>query len=107
MDNGGCTVFGCTSAPADETKVNVAAPDLRLSTEHYAWPAKSRTAFIFFGILLGAFGAHNFYAGYTGKAVAQLCLTLLSFFVLSPVSYIWAIVDICAIDHDSSNILMT
>ena len=30
------------------------------------------------GILLGGFGAHNFYLGYTGKAVLQLVLTLCS-----------------------------
>src|SRR5262245_8287875 len=31
-------------------------------------PARSRTTYIVLGIFLGAFGGHNFYAGYTGRA---------------------------------------
>ena len=29
-----------------------------------------------FGIFLGCWGVHNFYLGYTGKAVAQLVLSI-------------------------------
>ena len=45
------------------------------------------------GIFLGAFGVHNFYLGFTGKAVAQLLITLLSCFFLSPVSGIWGLIE--------------
>ena len=45
------------------------------------------------GILLGALGVHNFYLGFTGKAVAQLLLTLLSCGILSVVSGIWGLVE--------------
>ena len=38
---------------------------------------KSRIVAGVFGIVLGALGVHNFYLGYTGKAVGQLLLTLL------------------------------
>ncbi|MCM1132508.1 MAG: TM2 domain-containing protein [Ruminococcus flavefaciens] len=38
---------------------------------------KSKIAGGLLGIFLGAFGVHNFYLGYTGKAILQLCLTLL------------------------------
>lgn len=38
--------------------------------------AKSKMAAGLLGIFLGAWGIHNFYLGYTGKAVAQLVLTL-------------------------------
>ena len=41
--------------------------------------AKSRVCAGLLGIVLGSFGVHNFYLGYTGKAVAQLLITLLSF----------------------------
>lgn len=34
--------------------------------------AKSKIAAGLLGIFLGAFGVHNFYLGYTGKAIAQL-----------------------------------
>lgn len=37
---------------------------------------KSKVAAGLLGIFLGAFGVHNFYLGYTGKAVTQLVLTI-------------------------------
>lgn len=54
---------------------------------------KSKVAAGLLGILLGAFGAHNFYLGYTGKAVAQLLITLVSCFTLGVVSAIWGLVE--------------
>lgn len=45
------------------------------------------------GILLGAFGVHNFYLGNTGKAVAQLLITLLTCGILAVVSSIWGLVE--------------
>lgn len=39
-------------------------------------PRKSKIAAGLLGIFLGGLGVHNFYLGYTGKAVAQLILTL-------------------------------
>lgn len=38
--------------------------------------AKSKMAAGLLGIFLGAFGVHNFYLGYTSKAVTQLILTI-------------------------------
>jgi TM2 domain-containing membrane protein YozV len=164
QDNGGCTVFGCPRAPADDPKVHVSYSDLQMSpviaspqpqvrepvsplpaiysrplglnlatgslgaaTAAVAAPApsrsleaaavsapqqvstprrqpKSRTTFIMLGILLGGLGAHNFYAGYTGRAVGQLCLSVLTLFYLAVVSWIWAIVEICVVDKDSAGI---
>jgi TM2 domain-containing membrane protein YozV len=54
---------------------------------------KSKTAAGLLGIFLGVFGVHNFYLGFTGKAVAQLLITLLSLFILSPVTFIWGLVE--------------
>lgn len=54
---------------------------------------KSKVAAGILGILLGAFGVHNFYLGYTGKAVGQLLLTILSCFWLSWISAIWGLVE--------------
>ena len=45
------------------------------------------------GIFLGWLGVHNFYLGYTGKAVAQLLITVLSCGTLSFVSGTWALVE--------------
>ena len=54
---------------------------------------KSKIAAGLLGIFLGAFGIHNFYLGYTGKAIAQLLITLVSCFILSPVSAIWGLIE--------------
>ena len=42
-----------------------------------AMPAsKSKMAAGLLGIFLGGWGVHNFYLGYSGKAIAQLCISL-------------------------------
>ena len=41
--------------------------------------SKSKLAAGLFGIFLGAFGVHNFYLGYTTKAVIQLVCTIIGF----------------------------
>ena len=57
------------------------------------YSTKSKVAAGLFGIFFGAFGVHNFYLGYTGKAVAQLLITLLSCGFLAAVSSIWGLVE--------------
>ena len=178
MENGGCTVFGCKRAPADEPKVQVALSDLNAvsvpvqpyapvaqqyapvvqqpapvqgyqpsrysgplglsqaaatapaqtsvpapsplqstpGAYPYGAPAyapaapvygvthKSRTSYIVLGIFLGALGIHNFYAGYTGRAVGQLCLTVLTLGYLGIISWIWAIIEICIMEKDSTGL---
>jgi TM2 domain-containing membrane protein YozV len=165
LENGGCTVFGCKRAPADDPKLQVSQSDLSaislpvqsyipvtqqpvpvqqyqpsrysgplgLSQAAAAAPAqiaatapnpsqqtpasytyaampvygrshKSRTTYIVLGIFLGAFGVHNFYAGYTGRAVGQLCLTVLTLGYLGIVSWIWAIIEICIVEKDSTGL---
>lgn len=54
---------------------------------------KSKIAAGLLGIFLGCFGVHNFYLGYTGKAVAQLLITVLSCFILSFASAIWGLIE--------------
>lgn len=67
-----------------------------------AYPgAKSKMAAGLLGIFLGSLGVHNFYLGYTGKAAAQLTLTIVGiltscifvgiFFYLG--AYIWGLVE--------------
>jgi hypothetical protein len=51
-----------------------------------------------------ALGIHNFYGGYTGRAVGQLCLTVLTLGYLGVISWIWAIVEICVVDRDSAGV---
>jgi TM2 domain-containing membrane protein YozV len=56
---------------------------------------KSRLAAGLLGIFLGSFGVHNFYLGFTGKAVAQLLLSVLGWIiVIGPVAAgIWGLVE--------------
>jgi len=57
---------------------------------------KSKIAAGLLGILLGSFGVHNFYLGYTGKAIGQLCLTLIGWILcgLGPViAGVWGLVE--------------
>jgi hypothetical protein len=164
-ENGGCTVFGCAKAPADDPKLQVSYSDLNAAVVQqpvaavqqpavaplpqvrspYSGPLglnqpapvsaaaasaatnsssaggpataaayaptsqagrtpKSRTTYIVLGVFLGALGVHNFYAGYTGRAVGQLCLSVLTVFYLAIVSWLWAIVEICIVDKDSAGI---
>ena len=74
--------------------------------------AKSKIVGGILGILLGCFGVHNFYLGYTSKAIAQLLITLLSCFILSPVSAIWGLIEgimilTGSIDQDANGIKLT
>lgn len=54
---------------------------------------KSKIAAGLLGIFLGCFGVHNFYLGFTGKAVAQLLITVLSCGILSFASAIWGLIE--------------
>ena len=54
---------------------------------------KSRMAAGILGLLLGGLGIHNFYLGYTGKGLAQLLITVLSFGLLAFVSGIWGLIE--------------
>lgn len=55
--------------------------------------AKSKLVAGLLGIFLGCYGVHNFYLGYTGKAVAQVLISVLSCFMLTPVTGIWGLIE--------------
>lgn len=55
--------------------------------------AKSKMAAGLLGIFLGGLGVHNFYLGFTGKAVAQLLISVLSCGILYIASQIWGLVE--------------
>lgn len=142
-ENGGCTVFGCRCAPADEPKLRVSPPDFTGVTRAPASPVtpvaspmsysilgltqspaasvqalripapvaevgadrhKGKMTFVMLGVLLGGLGAHNFYAGYKKKAVAQLCITALTLGYGAPMAWIWALIDVCTVERDSEGI---
>ena len=65
---------------------------------------KSRVAYIVLGIFLGGLGVHNFYAGYSGKGIAQLLLTVLIGWLVLPVIavMIWVIIELCTVTTDAN-----
>ena len=54
---------------------------------------KSKIAAGLLGIFLGGVGVHNFYLGYTGKAVAQLLIAVLTCGIGAAVTSIWGLVE--------------
>ena len=58
----------------------------------YSQP-KSKLAAGLLGIFLGGLGVHNFYLGYTGKAIAQLLISLLTCGLGAIVSSIWGLIE--------------
>ncbi len=54
---------------------------------------KSKIVAILFGVFLGMFGVHNFYLGYTAKAVTQLFITVITCCICAPVSAIWGFIE--------------
>ena len=58
-----------------------------------AYSGKSKVAAGILALLLGTFGIHNFYLGYTGKALFQLLGTLLSCGFLALPIAIWAFIE--------------
>jgi len=56
----------------------------------------SRTGYILLGLFLWPVGAHNWYAGYYGRATAQLCIMLFFFWLIVPIFIVsfWVIIDL-------------
>mgnify|MGYP001325168639 FL=1 len=59
----------------------------------YPHMQKSKLVMLMLAIFLGWAGGHNFYLGFTNKAVAQLLISILSFGLLAPISSIWALIE--------------
>lgn len=72
---------------------SAAQPSVPQPTTVTASQGKSKLVAGLLGILLGGLGIHNFYLGYTVKAVIQLLLTLLTFGFGALVSWIWGLVE--------------
>ncbi len=71
-------------------------------------PIRSIKLFVLLGALLGFLGAHNFYAGYRGTAVAQLVLAGVTlalgfgFFI----SWLWALIELLIVHTDARGVRM-
>ena len=90
MGNQFCSCCGTPTQPQQKVCMNCG-----VEVEKYGRPTgrKSKALAGVFGIMWGAFGVHNFYLGYTGKAIAQLLISVLSCFTLCVVSEIWGLIE--------------
>lgn len=79
--------------------VNVAKSIVMLGS---AEAPTSRTVYILVAIFLGYLGIHNFIAGYKGKGLAQLLITLLSFFIFAIFVWIWAVIEAIVVKEDAN-----
>lgn len=66
--------------------------------------SKSRLTYVLLGLFLGWFGVHNFYAGFTTRAVVQLLITVLVGWTLVPLIplSIWNLIEVCTVNRDSN-----
>jgi len=62
---------------------------------------RSKSAFQGLAIFLGGLGVHNFYIGNNSRGVTQLLLSLLSAGALSPIVWIWAVVEAFTVTTDN------
>lgn len=96
-----CKVAGSTTSQADQTAEQQAQyqqPQYQQQPQYNAAhnassSQKSKIVAGLLGIFLGSFGVHNFYLGYTGKAVAQLLITLLTCGFGAFISSIWGLIE--------------
>ena len=59
--------------------------------------AKNGIIYIILAFFLGALGLHNFYAGYWGRGLSQLCLTLIApWFLYVPLLFVavWVLLEL-------------
>ena len=82
-------VRNTTTATGAENVVN----ETTTQTTQASGEQKSKLVAGLLGILVGSLGIHNFYLGYTGKAIAQLLITVLSCGFLAIASEIWGLIE--------------
>ena len=92
------------SGPSATTATLASRPRVPTPTLPIPQSHKKKMTFVVLGVILGALGAHNFYAGYKKKALCQLGLTVLTIGYGAAMSWIWAIIDICTVECDSNGV---
>lgn len=65
-------------------------------------PIKSRLTYLFLAFFLGLFGGHNFYAGYVGRGIAQLLITLFLGWLIVPLLMVivWVVTEMIYVKKD-------
>jgi TM2 domain-containing membrane protein YozV len=80
-----------------------AAPQYHpIQSQHHP-DAKDRVAYVLLAVLIG-FGIHNFYAGYTNRALIQLLVSILTCGIGWIFMWIWGIVEACTVTQDANGV---
>ena len=86
------------------------AASVTMVTQSVAVRHKSRFTYCILALFFGTLGVHNFYAGFNGRGIAQLLLTMSFLAAEAPetvgVIFIWAIIEMIITNRDSDGILL-
>ncbi len=82
----------------------VPPPSLNAAPQGYNAAAKDRVAYVLLAVFLGNIGIHNFYAGYTSRAVTQLLICLLTCGIGGIATWIWAIIEAITVEQDAAGV---
>lgn len=66
--------------------------------------AKDRVAYVLLAVFLGNLGIHNFFAGYTSRAIIQLVVTLVTCGIGGIPMWIWAVVEAITVTKDAQGV---
>ena len=81
-----------------------AAPVVNVNLQQPALPPKSRTVYVILAIFFGGLGIHNFYAGFAGRGIVQLLISVLSCGWCGIISWIWALIEACVVTVDARGV---
>ena len=86
--------------------VLAAPPPPPFAAPHPLASQRDRVAYVLLGVFLGTLGIHNFYAGYTGRGVAQLLITILVGWLIIPLVavWIWNLVEVITVTTDAGGV---
>lgn len=86
------------------------AASVTMVTQSVTVRHKSRFTYCILALFFGTLGVHNFYAGFNGRGIAQLLLTMSFLAAEAPeavgVIFIWAIIEMIITNRDSDGILL-
>jgi len=97
---------GSSNDSPSPTPTFATQPSSMDTTPHSSIKPKSLIGYVLFAWFFGGLGFHNFYALRTKSARTQLLMAVLSFGLLIPICWIWALVEICVVDRDGRGIPM-
>lgn len=99
-----CPSCGAQIGQSTSNNFAQSAPQMNSNnTSSYQTGAKSKMVAGLLGVFLGAWGIHNFYLGYSGKAILQIVLTIVTCGVAGIWGFIEGILILCGNINTDAN----